>query len=77
MFKQLNILILNSYYLSLSLNFRSSVLFVFFFLSDHVQSVEVDGKRSRPVDVVSGVPKVSVLGRLLFLLYTGDLPCLL
>ena len=33
----------------------------------------VDGCRSKLVDVVSGVPKSSVLGPLLFLLYTSEL----
>ena len=33
----------------------------------------VDGCRSKLVDVVTGVPQVSVLGPLLFLLYTSEL----
>ena len=43
------------------------------FLSDRSQHVMVDGCRSKLVDVVSGVPQGSVLGRLLFLLYTSEL----
>ena len=43
------------------------------FLSNRSQFVLVDGCRSKLVNVVSGVPQGSVLGRLLFLLYTSEL----
>ena len=42
------------------------------FLSDRSQHVTVDGCRSKLVNVVSGVPQGSVLGPLLFLLYTSE-----
>ena len=42
------------------------------FLSDRSQHVMVDGCRSKLVNVVSGVPHCSVLGPLLFLLYTSE-----
>ena len=43
------------------------------FLSNRSQQVMVDGCRSKLVSVVSGVPQGSVLGPLLFLLYTSEL----
>ena len=43
------------------------------FLSNRSQHVMVDGCRSKLLNVVSGVPKGSVLGPLLFLLYTSEL----
>ena len=43
------------------------------FLSNRSQQVMVDGCRSKLVNIVSGVPQGSVLGPLLFLLYTSEL----
>ena len=43
------------------------------FLSNRSQQVIVDGFRRKLVNVVSGVPHGSVLGPLLFLLYTSEL----
>ena len=43
------------------------------FLPNRSQQVIVDGCRSKLVNIVSGVPQGSVLGPLLFLLYTSEL----
>ncbi|MEM8780580.1 MAG: reverse transcriptase family protein, partial [Cyanobacteria bacterium P01_G01_bin.49] len=43
------------------------------FLADRRQCVSVDGQLSESVPVVSGVPQGSVLGPLLFILYTADM----
>ena len=43
------------------------------FLSNRSQYVVVDGCRSKPVNVVSGVPQGSVLGPQLFRLYSAEL----
>ena len=43
------------------------------FLSNRTQRVRVDGSYSGHVDIVSGVPQGSVLGPILFVIYTADL----
>ena len=57
-----------------SVGIGGSVLSVLMqFLSNRSQYVLVDGYRSKLVNVVPGVPQGSVLGQLLFLLYTSEL----
>ena len=57
-----------------SVSIGGSVLSVLMqFLSNRSQFVLVDGCCSKLVNVVSGVPQGSVLGLLLFLLYTSEL----
>ena len=46
---------------------------IYEFLTDRSQCVSVDGQLSESVPVVSGVPQGSVLGPLLFILYTADM----
>ena len=57
-----------------SVGFGGSVFYILTqFLSDRSQHVMVDGCMSKLVNVVSRMPQGSVLGPLLFLLYTSEL----
>ena len=57
-----------------SLGIGGSALYILTrFLSNRSQHIMVDGCRSKLVNVVSQVPQLSVLGQLLFLLYTSEL----
>ena len=44
------------------------------FLNDRKQRVVINGKFSKWSDVLSGIPKGSILGPLLFIIYINDLP---
>ena len=44
------------------------------FLNDRKQRVVINGKSSIWSDVLSGIPLGSILGPLLFIIYTNDLP---
>ena len=44
------------------------------FLRDREQCVIVNGEKSQPVQVMSGVPQGSVLGPTLFIVYVNDMP---
>ena len=52
---------------------KTIILWIKNYLSEHSQQTVVDGSYSKPCKVTSGVPQGSVLGPLLFLIYTNSL----
>ena len=65
---------LGIFYKLYSVGIRGSVLSILTqFVSNRSQQVMVDGCRSKLITVESDVPQGSVLGPLLFLLYTSEI----